>query len=191
MAIIETLLTKFISNDISGYEDFAISQNRLSNLLGCASLSHIEFKNKDILSKFLTLISHRDKTEKLDMAQGFILQLYCISNSECKELIKEFVKGNLNAKESEDIDYLANYYSFKIYLHLIEIEKLEDSFISEVEMLVEKLPKGVISSRYNLLNFRLKQIAEKETKYHAISDKLDKFIKDGINYFNQFMGNKE
>lgn len=191
LAIIETLLTKFISNDISGYEDFAISQNRLSNLLGCASLSHIEFKNKDILSKFLTLISHRDKTEKLDMAQGFILQLYCISNSECKELIKEFVKGNLNAKESEDIDYLANYYSFKIYLHLIEIEKLEDSFISEVEMLVEKLPKGVISSRYNLLNFRLKQIAEKETKYHAISDKLDKFIKDGINYFNQFMGNKE
>lgn len=190
--IVTSLLRKFVSNNISGYEDFAITQNKLTNLLGCSSLSKVQFSDKDLLKKFLKMIEQRDISEQLDMSQGFILQLYCISDDNCKEEIKAFTKGNIgNKSDRAEFDYLANYYSFKIYLHLLDIEKLEDSFKNELEELINKYPRGTLSSRYNVLNFRLKQLSEKDNKYKVLAEQLEKMINDGIDRFNKFFGNKE
>ena len=115
-----------------------------------------------------------------------------ISDDECKEEIKAFTKGNIsNKSDSAAFDYLANYYSFKIYLHLLDIEKLEDGFKNELEELINKYPKGTLSSRYNVLNFRLKQLSEKDNNYKSLAEQLDKMINDGIDRFNKFFGNKE
>lgn len=138
------------------------------------------------------MIEQRDITEQLDMYQGFILQLYCISNDDCKEEIKAFTKGNINNKlDSTEFDYLANYYSFKIYLHLLDIEKLEDDFKNELQELISKYPKVTLSLRYNVLNFRLKQLSEKDNNYKVLAEQLEKVINEEIDRFNKFFGNKE
>lgn len=186
--IVESLLKKFVSNNVSGYEDFALSQNKLSNLLGCISLSNIKFSDKTILEQFLKIINKRSVNEQLDMLQGFILQLYCISDEKCKTVIKNYVNGSIKNKTDNGIDYLVNYYSFRIYLHLLEIEKVEDSFKNDIAELVERLPQGVVSSRHSLLNFWLKQLAEKNDEFKDLSNKLDDYINDGIDKFNKFWG---
>ena len=191
LQIVVVLLNKFVSNNVNGYENFAISQNKLTNLLGCSSLTKAEFKDDKLLSKFLHMVEQQDISEQLDMSQGFVLQLYCICNQKCKDLIISFIKGNINNKSKTDIDYLVNYYSFKIYLQLLSIESLPTSFIDDISKLIDELPKNSISSRYNLLNFRLEQLAEQDEKYKEIFDKLNTFINDGIKKFNQCMGNSE
>lgn len=188
--IVESLLRKFVSNDVSGYEDFALSQNKLSNLLGCTSLSNVEFSDRAVLSQFIKIISIRDINEQLDMLQGFILQLYCISDVGCKAVIAKYAKGKIKDKDNDDINYLVNYYSFRIYLHLLEIEKLDDSFKADVEKLINLLPKGAVSYQYDLLNSWLKQLAEKNGEFKDLSERLDDYINDGIKRFNEFFGNK-
>jgi len=74
---------------------------------------------------------------------------------------------------------------------LLDIEKLEDGFKNELEELISKYPKGTLSSRYNILNFRLKQLSEKDNNYLVLAEQLDKMINDGIDRFNKFFGNKE
>lgn len=74
---------------------------------------------------------------------------------------------------------------------MLSIESLPTSFIDDISKLIYELPKNSISSRYNLLNFRLEQLAEQDEKYKEIFDKLNTFINDGIKKFNQCMGNSE
>lgn len=56
------------------------------------------------------MVEQQDISVQLDMSQGFVLQLYCICNQKCKDLIISFIKGNINNKSKTDIDYLVNYY---------------------------------------------------------------------------------
>lgn len=86
---------------------------------------------------------------------------------------------------------MANYYSFKIYLYLLNIEELDANFKDEITEVISKFPQNIISSRFDIVNFRLKQLAENNNDFKTLSDKLDRFINNNINnLFNLRFGRR-
>jgi hypothetical protein len=88
--IIETFVNKLVCKKLTRHEHIALTRNELSNLYGYATLGKVVFKNETIIDKLLAEVKTYLISEKIEITQNFILNIYEISNKKIKDKIKEF-----------------------------------------------------------------------------------------------------
>lgn len=100
--MIETLINKLVYKKFTGHEYFALTRNELSNLYGYASLGKVAFENETIIDKLLTEVKTYPISDKIEITQNFILNIYDISNRKIKDKIKDFSLSIEIKEEKED-----------------------------------------------------------------------------------------
>jgi hypothetical protein len=100
--MIETLINKLVYKKFTRHEYIALTRNELSNLYGYASLGKIVFENEGIIDKLLTEVKTYSTSDKIEITQNFILNIYEISNQKIKNKIKEFTLSIEISEEKED-----------------------------------------------------------------------------------------
>jgi hypothetical protein len=100
--MIETLINKLVYKKFTRHEYMALTRNELSNLYGYASLGKVVFENEVIIDKLITEVKTYSISDKIDIIQNFILNIYEISNQKIKDKIKEFTLSIEIHKEKEE-----------------------------------------------------------------------------------------
>ena len=100
--MIETLINKLVYKKFTGHEYIALTRNELSNLYGYASLGKVVFENEEIIDKLLIEVKTYPTSDKIEITQNFILNLYEISNQKIKDKIKEFALSIEITEEKEE-----------------------------------------------------------------------------------------
>lgn len=100
--MIETLINKLVYKKFTGHEYIALTRNELSNLYGYASLGKVVFENETIIDKLLTEVKTYPISDRIEITQNFILNIYGISNQKIKDKIMEFSLSIEIEEEKED-----------------------------------------------------------------------------------------
>lgn len=101
--MIETLINKLVYKKLTGHEHIALTRNELSNLYGYATLGKVVFKNETIIDKLLAEVKTYPTSDKIEITQNFILNIYEISNKKIKDKIKEFTLS-IDVNEEKEIE---------------------------------------------------------------------------------------
>ncbi len=101
--MIETLINKLVYKKLTGHEHIALTRNELSNLYGYASLGKVVFKNEEIIDKLLAEVKTYPTSDKIEITQNFILNIYEISNQKIKDKIKEFALS-IDINEEQEVE---------------------------------------------------------------------------------------
>jgi hypothetical protein len=101
--IIETLINKLVYKKLTGHEHIALTRNELSNLYGYATLGKVVFENETIIDKLLAEVKTYPTSDKIEITQNFILNIYEISNKKIKDKIKKFTLS-IDINEEKEVD---------------------------------------------------------------------------------------
>jgi len=99
---IETLINKLVYQKLTGHEYIALTRNELSNLYGYARVGKVIFENEGIIDKLLTEVKTYPASDKIEITQNFILNIYEVSNQKIKDKIKNFSLSIETSEEKED-----------------------------------------------------------------------------------------
>lgn len=101
--MIETLINKLVYKKFTGHEYITLTRNELSNLYGYASLGKVVFENEGIIDKLLSEVKTYPISDKIEITQNFILNIYEISNQKIKDKIREF-SLTIEILEEKEVD---------------------------------------------------------------------------------------
>ena len=132
---IETLINKLVYKKLTGHEHIAITRNELSNLYGYASKGKVVFENEKIIDKLLSEIETYPISDKIEITQNFILNIYEISNQSIKDKIKEFTLS-IDIKDEKEVEKQIIFentlviFDFKTFS--IELKQLTEKYLQMI-----------------------------------------------------------
>ena len=153
--ILEMMIDKIICNKANFLDYQVIENNYLWSPFKHLSKNDNKYKNISLINKFLNELKDFKTKQKVQLSQGFLINLYNISNEEIRELIKEFMLNidtdslnepdlkdvNITNIQNFDFDGLNNYefkISFKLFLAIQKIIEIDENFIEEIQSFPEK-----------------------------------------------------
>ena len=153
--ILEMMIDKIICNKANFFDYQVIENNSLWSPFKHLIKNDNKYKNISLINKFLNELKDFKIKQKVQLSQGFLINLYNISNEEIRELIKEYMLNididslyepdskdvDVNNTQNYDFDGLNNYelkISFKLFLAIQKIIEVDENFIEEIQSFPEK-----------------------------------------------------
>lgn len=136
--MIETLINKLVYKKFTGHEYIALTRNELSNLYGYASLGKVVFENEGIIDKLLTEVKTYPISDKIEITQNFILNIYEISNQKIKDKIKEFALSVEIHEEKEEYKRII----FENTLVIFDFKRFSKELKKAIEKYLEQYKDG-------------------------------------------------
>ncbi|SHG94773.1 NAD-dependent protein deacetylase, SIR2 family [Flavobacterium micromati] len=146
--MIETFINKLVYKKFTGHEYIALTRNELSNLYGYASLGKVVFQNEVIIDKLLTEVKTYAISEKIQITQNFILNIYEISTPKIKDKIKRFTLS-ININDEEEIEKRI---IFENTLVIFDFKELSTELAQLTETYLEQYKDG---SRFSTILYML------------------------------------
>ena len=153
-----------------------------------------KFDNIDLIKRFLEDLKKYQIKEQIKISQGFLFNLYLISNQKIRKLLKDFIlsidlqKLHISNLSNIDINNIQNFnfsdmknydlgISFKLFLAIQEFIDINKEFIKEIEEYPEKAKNnyfliGYITSQIRYL-VEKKNIKELESLLQMLSNKIN------------------
>lgn len=168
--ILEMMIDKIICNKANFYDYHVIENNNLWSPFKHLVDKEISYSNISLIRKFLNELKDFDIKQKIQLSQGFLINIYLISNGEIKKIIKEFI-SNIN------FDGLNNYglkISFKLFLAIEKFIEIDEIFIEELK----KYPERDKDNLYFLgrITGQIRHLV-KEMKVEDLKELLEKLLK--------------
>ncbi|MPL87888.1 hypothetical protein SDC9_33901 [bioreactor metagenome] len=136
--MIETLINKLVYKKLTGHEHIALTRNELSNLYGYANLGKVVFKNEEIIDKLLAEVKTYSTSDKIEITQNFILNIYEISNPQIKDKIKAFALSI----DSNDVKDVGKRIIFENTLLIFDFKKFSAELTQLTETYLEQYKDG-------------------------------------------------
>ncbi len=153
--ILEMMIDKIICNKANIWDYQVIEDNYFWSPFKHLNKQDIKYDNLELVKKFLQELESFDEKQKIHLSQGFLINLYYISNNVIKKIIKEFILNikleeisepnlaNIDINDTQSFDFagLNNYglkISFKLFLAIQKFIKVDDQFIEEIKQYPEK-----------------------------------------------------
>lgn len=136
--LIETIINKLVYGKFNMNEYFALTHNELSNLYGYADIKNVILENENLIDKLLHEISGYELSDKIDITQNFILNLYGLSNDNIKAKIKEFA---LSIK-LEDEKELHKKIIYELTLVIYDFTDMSENIITDLNNYLEQFKSG-------------------------------------------------
>lgn len=136
--MIETLINKLVYKKLTGHEHIALTRNELSNLYGYANLGKVVFKNEEIIDKLLAEVKTYSTSDKIEITQNFILNIYEISNPQIKDKIKAFALSI----DCNDVKDVGKRIIFENTLLIFDFKKFSAELTQLTETYLEQYKDG-------------------------------------------------
>lgn len=136
--MIETLINKLVYKKLTGHEHIALTRNELSNLYGYASLGEVVFKNEKIIDKLLAEVKTYPTSDKIEITQNFILNIYKISNQKIKDKIKNFALS-IDINDEQEVEKRI---IFENTLVIFDFKSYSTALIQATEVYLEQYKEG-------------------------------------------------
>ncbi len=136
--MIETLINKLVYKKLTGHEHIALTRNELSNLYSYASLGKVVFKNEGIIDKLLAEVKTYPTSDKIEITQNFILNIYEISNQTIKDKIKEFTLS-IDINEEKEVEKRI---IFENTLVIFEFKEFSNELTQTIERYLKQYKDG-------------------------------------------------
>jgi len=136
--MIETLVNKLVCKKLTGHEHIALTRNELSNLYGYASLGKVVFENEGIIDRLLAEVKTYPISDKIEITQNFILNIYKISNQTIKDKIKEFTLS-IGSNEEKEVE---KYIIFENTLVIFDFKTFSTELTQATEQYLEQYKDG-------------------------------------------------
>jgi hypothetical protein len=148
--IIEMMIGKIIYNKGNAWDYRVIEDNYFWSPFKHLGNQNISYDNMELIEKFLQELNKFNNKQKVQLSQGFLFNLYLISNEAIKSLIKNFMlninidvinesnlkNSDINNTQDFDFDELNNYglkISFKLFLAIQNFIEIDEQFIEEIK----------------------------------------------------------
>ncbi len=138
LGIIEDLINKIVYKKFNGHEYHVLTRNQLSNLYGYAKERKAVLNNIKLIDKLLNEIDSYNTSEKIEICQNFVLNLYDIANEKIKDKIKSYIVGINSSEEKE----LYKKIIFDLTLVIYDFKELEENSIKELNDYLEQFKDG-------------------------------------------------
>ncbi|WXU00101.1 MAG: hypothetical protein Ctma_0812 [Catillopecten margaritatus gill symbiont] len=137
IVIIELMINKIIYDKGSIWDNKAVKGNYLYNPV-MKWKKEWKYSNKILIEDFLNKLKSYEIQQQIQISQGFLIDLYYISNDEIQDLIKTYVLGiiNLNKIVGDDESEVSNYglkITFKLFLAIEKFIEINDDLIEEIK----------------------------------------------------------
>ena len=136
--MIENLINKIVYKKFNGHEYIALTRNELSNLYGYARQRKAIIKNENLIDKLLQEVKGYSISDKIEITQNFILNIYDISDKKLKTKIKDFVLLIDSNEENE----LYKKIIFDLTLIIYEFNNISKENINEIESYLKQYESG-------------------------------------------------
>ncbi len=200
--IIELMIDKIICNKGSIWDYQAIEDNYIWSPFKHLSNQKKSYGNTRLIKKFLDELSEYEIKKKIQLSQGFLYNIYLLSNEEIKEMIKDFILNinctdiketdlkdiNIHNTQNFDFDSLDNYglkISFKLFLAIHEFIDIDKIFIDEVNQYPEREKENIYflgqitgQVRYLVEKMKIKDLEVLLSKLEEAIEQLNKRQKD-------------
>ncbi|WP_123377941.1 SIR2 family protein [Aliarcobacter butzleri] len=192
--IVELMIYKFVINQYDIFNNETLFENKFY-----APFEHIlkggnKFDNIDLIKNFLENLEKYQIREQIKISQGFLYNLYLISDEKIKKLLKDFIlsidlkKLHISNLSNIDINNIQNFnfsdmknydlgISFKLFLAIQEFIDINKEFIKEIEEYPEKAKNNYFLIEYITSQIRYlvekKNIKELESLLQMLSNKIN------------------
>jgi hypothetical protein len=178
--MIENLINKIVYKKFNGHEYHALTRNELSNLYGYARQRKAVIKNESLIGKLLQEVKSYSTSDKIEMTQNFILNIYDISNKKLKSKIKDFILL-INSKEENE---LYKKIVFDLTLIIYEFNSISKENIMELEDYLKQYESGkTFSSALYMLDSQVEYLIK--NKKTAGLEKISDILKSSITRHEQ------
>ena len=176
--LLENLLNKFICKKMNGYEETALSWNRLYNLYYCGRILKSKFTSDYIIHNIIRNIDDYSEKEKIEFIQNVLLELYQISDKNCQKIIKQYVVNQKISKmENNDFGQFINTTNYHLYLIAFNLKKNKNEVCKLVEKLIDGYPpKTYYSSIRSTLN--ILEFLKKDNTFLGVYKRLKNTVDD-------------
>lgn len=167
------LLNRFIINNINGYEYDAICKHGSSNIFNLTEYLTKKIESISLIKRIILIVNdEKDEEEKLPYCENILVNLYRISNEECKKEIEIYLK---------DVKFSPNNFwmkikliNYKIQLIRIGIKNNIKEVLKDLNKILDNFNTSVMCSDLNytcaLFNAFTKE--QKKAKSKALSEIL-------------------
>ena len=194
MKMLELMIHKFIINKYDIFHNETLFDNKFYAPFDHILKGNNKFDNIDLIKRFLEDLKKYQIKEQIKISQGFLFNLYLISNQKIRKLLKDFIlsidlqKLHISNLSNIDINNIQNFnfsdmknydlgISFKLFLAIQEFIDINKEFIKEIEEYPEKAKNnyfliGYITSQIRYL-VEKKNIKELESLLQMLSNKIN------------------
>ncbi len=175
LELIENLINKIVYKKFNRHEYIALTRNELSNVYGYARGKKAVLKNLGLINKLLNEIDTFKVSDKIEICQNFVLNLYEISDTKIKDKIKSYIL-KINSSEEKE---LYKKIIFDLTLLIYDFKSLEKENIKELNDYLEQFKVGTsFSSVLYMIDSQIDYL-RKDKKISGLDD-ISKTIKEAI-----------
>lgn len=171
--MLENVLNRFSVNDVNDYEYDAVCKHGPSNVLNTINYLTKKIESKNLIKRIILTISDKKNIkEKIDCCDCILVNLYRISNEECKKEIELYLK---DVKFSPaDFWTKIKLINYKIQLIRIGIKNNIKEVLKDLNKILENFNTSVMCSdlNYTCALFNIFTMEQKKAKSKALSEIL-------------------
>ena len=175
LKLIENLINRLIYKKFNGYEYFALTSNELSYLYDYAKKRKAIVKNKILIDKLIYEVKEYSVSNKIEISQSLLLNLFDISDNQIKEDIKAFILSIDSTEEPE----LYKRIVFELTLVIYDFKTLEESVVTDLEKyLIQLRDNKSFSTILFMFDSQIDYLIK--NKELRVLDSISKLIKTAI-----------
>ncbi|WP_075593847.1 SIR2 family protein [Pseudoalteromonas sp. PAB 2.2] len=180
--LIESIITKIVYRNASGFDIFAFTGNSISNLYSYIKINDGIFTNAKLVEKLISEISDLDLRERIKYSRSLIHPVFNIGNDEIKIIIKNFINDVISESSKNEISKNVN---FELNLWFIAAgyldEPTEELLTDFHNYLVSYLKGSSFSSEFYSLRGIIKYLIEE--KNHVNLEECKELVDQIINKY--------
>lgn len=183
--LIERILEKFVNNKTNGHENIALTRNRLSNLYNYCNQQNISFTSETLLNQiFISINLFTTDEEKMTFIDNVLLNLYQISDSNCKQKIKSFILKQTFGT-FENFDQRLAFLNYNLDLVIFNIRKNKSEVIKLAKRTLAEYPEKIYYGSFETTVSMLHYLKAKYPEFKTISNDYDNKKQELDKQFNR------
>tara|TARA_B110000196_G_scaffold282455_1_gene263745 strand:+ start:909 stop:3713 length:2805 start_codon:yes stop_codon:yes gene_type:complete len=158
--ILNIVIDKITSKTAHGWDQHAILNGSIGNLYGYIGVVKGEYTDKDRVRRLVSELKNYKPEELRKFSRSLLYSIFNISDSNVRNIIKEFVKDVISQPKTKEIDDL----EFELWSVAVDFKDFETEAVTKLDEYLEQFRDGKMfsSQLYSLKNLTQYLIDEKE-----------------------------
>lgn len=162
ITMLNTLVDKIISHSSHGWDHRAIQADSIGNLYGYIKVAEGIYTDVVRIKQLVFELETYPREEQRSFAKTLLYRIFGISNSDVKNIIKNFIENIISKDKEEDVDSVG----FDLWSVAVGFKKFDPEALKKLDLYLEEFRGGNVfsSSLYSLKDLVDYLISEKEVE---------------------------
>lgn len=157
--ILNTVIDKIISKTAHGWDQHAVLNGSIGNLYNYIGMVKGEYTDKDRVRRLVSELETYKPEDQRKFSSSLLYSIFNISNTDVRNIIKEFIEGVISQPKTKDIDD----WEFELWSVAVGFKDFETEVVTRLDEYLEQFRNGkMFSSQLHSLKSLTQYLADKK-----------------------------